>query len=143
MVETPVIFEKPGQRLNPPSYYHQRWTENNKDASLPRAYPGINELNTRNSDFWYYSSAYIALKNVTLSYSLPKKWMSRINFQGIKLYAKGSDLWVLWDGISERTGQKDLYPELGTSNLGGSVAFNPLYYYPQTSTATVGLRINL
>ncbi len=144
MVETPVVFSSPVTRLNVPSYYFDlRWTENNMDGPFPRAYPGINDVNTRNSDFWFFNSAYIALKNVTLSYTLPSRWTSRINFNSVQFYAKASDLWILWDGISARTGQKDLFPELGTSDLGGSVAWNPAYYYPQTTTVTFGVRINL
>jgi len=141
MVETPVRYGSPVTRLNVPTYYFtERWTSDNPDAKYPRAYPGPNESNTRLSDFWFYNASYISLKNATLSYDLPDKWLSRINFRNARIYVKASEPWVIWDGISARTGTKDFHPELG--GLGGE-AWNPAYYYPQLSTITFGLKLSI
>jgi hypothetical protein len=65
--------------------------------------------------------------------------MSKINFKGIQVYMKASNVWTIWDGISARTGKKYYSPELGAQGA----TYNPDYYYPQQSIVTFGLQVTL
>ena len=49
-----------------------RWTPENPDARYPRLSAGSNSYNERTSTFWLQNSSYLRLKNIELSYTLPK-----------------------------------------------------------------------
>ena len=65
-------------------------TENSADRISTTIFPQIN--NTYNSynnagtcDRWLVSGNYLVLKNINLSYSLPKRWVNRLEMDGISL----------------------------------------------------------
>lgn len=74
-----------------------RWTPENPENKYPRA------LSSGSLDVGVFSSAivedasYLRLKNVTLSYSLPNKILSRAKIQSIRIYISASNLWTLTD----------------------------------------------
>lgn len=79
-----------------------------------------------NSEFNTMNAAYLRLKNVELGYSLPDKWMRKINIQGIRVYISGYNLLTI-------TGLKYLDPEFSHANQG--------YNYPLSKTVTLGLNV--
>ena len=78
-----------------------RWTPENPNARYPRLSAGGNSYNERTSTFWLENSSYLRLKNVELSYTLPKTWTSRIHIDGIKFFVNGYNL-VTISGIKDR-----------------------------------------
>ena len=72
-----------------------RWTPENHENKYPRA------LSTGSLDVGIFSSAivedasYLRLKNVTLSYSLPRKILQRIKIQTVRIYVSASNIWTL------------------------------------------------
>jgi TonB-linked SusC/RagA family outer membrane protein len=45
------------------------------------------------SDAWYsYDASYIRLKNLSLSWQLPSRWIQRAKFQSVRLYCQGQNL---------------------------------------------------
>lgn len=82
-----------------------RWTSENPNAQYPRVSAGSNSYNERTSTFWLQNSSYLRLKNIELSYTLPKAWTSRIHISGVRLFANGYNLITI-------TGIKDRDPEL-------------------------------
>ena len=72
-----------------------RWTPKNPENKYPRA------LSSGSLDVGVFSSAivedasYLRLKNVTLSYSLPNKILSRAKIQSVRIYISASNLWTL------------------------------------------------
>ena len=74
-----------------------RWTPENPENKYPRA------LSSGSLDVGVFSSAivedasYLRLKNVTLSYSLPNKILSRAKIQSVRIYISASNLWTLTD----------------------------------------------
>ncbi|MDR1883279.1 MAG: SusC/RagA family TonB-linked outer membrane protein [Prevotella sp.] len=82
-----------------------RWTPDNPDAGYPRLSAVENTYNERTSSFWVKDGAYLRLKNVELSYTLPHKWISAIRLSGLKVFANGYNLLTV-------SGIKDKDPEL-------------------------------
>lgn len=79
-----------------------------------------------NSEFNIMNAAYLRLKNIELGYSLPDKWMKRINMQGVRIYVSGYNLLTL-------SGVKYIDPEATQKNQG--------YNYPLSKTVTLGLNV--
>ena len=109
-------------------YYTKRWTEDNKESNFPRAIQEKGDIyNQKESDFWLKDASFIRLKNLEIAYNLPSEWLSGINGKGLRLYVRGSNL-LTFSPI------KRFDPEI--ANEAGR-------YYPQTTTITAGININL
>ena len=109
------------------------WSALNTPAeNATKAYPKISTKSASNnytmSDFWMFNGAYLRLKNITLSYTLPGKAIERA-FGGIvnniKVYASANDLFCInkypkgWDPEVSGIG----YPITTSEMLGVSVTF--------------------
>jgi len=70
---------KPNQAILPASQYYK--TLNNFDEA------------------WIYSSSFIKLREVRLSYALPSKWMKSIKFVGATVSLVGRNLWIIHKNI--------------------------------------------
>ena len=87
------------------TYVLNRWTEANpsQDVEVPRLSPSASyNMNYENSTWWLRDTSYLRLKNVQLSYSLPKKWVQAIHFTGASIFLQGVNLltftkFKLWD----------------------------------------------
>src|SRR5690606_35666223 len=71
------------------------WTPDNPNAKYPR-YVWADQLNMKNfdrpSNLFYVNSSYLAIREVSLSYSVPKEWISRAKIAGLTLTATGQNL---------------------------------------------------
>ncbi len=83
------------------------WSEENPNpnANYPRVSASGNSYNERTSTFWLKNIDYLRLKNIELSYSLPKKWITPIQLSGVKFFLNGYNLLTI-------TPLKDRDPEL-------------------------------
>lgn len=106
-----------------------RWTPENPDARYPRVTAGGNAYNERTSTFWRQNASYLRLKNIELSYTLPKAWTSRARISGIKFFANAYNLVTI-------TGIKDRDPELL-----GFVEGNSAGIVPNTKAYNFGINI--
>ena len=73
--------------------HHDRWTPENPNASYPRLtfnYPN----NEQHSDYWLLDASYLRLKNIQLSYTLPKTWIEKIKLNNLRLYAAGQNVFT-------------------------------------------------
>lgn len=71
------------------------------------------------------NGSYVRIKDITLSYSLPKKWLNPIGVNNLKLYATGSNVYTFHD--------VDFFdPERGVKGMGYGV-------YPMTKSFVFGL----
>ena len=80
----------------PKDFHTMYWTEEHKDAYFPRprGYAALNanaSLTTVN-DRYLQNVAYCRVKNVTVGYSLPKKWVEAIKMQALRIYFTGDNL---------------------------------------------------
>jgi TonB-linked SusC/RagA family outer membrane protein len=112
-----------------------RWTPENHENQYPRA------LSSGSLDVGIFSSAivedasYLRLKNVSLSYTLPRKILQRAKIQTIKIYISGSNLWTLtkytgYDPEANTYGQSTTL--IGIDNGG----------YPQSKVYQVGATLS-
>ena len=103
-----------------------RWSIQNPNGAFPRAITntssGYNPYYAWDTDFAIQNTSYLRLATLTLSYTLPKKWMKAIYFDNIRVYATGSNLFTA-------TKYKGFDPEIGD------------YGYPATRSFTFGLNL--
>ena len=104
-----------------------RWTPENRDASLPRLIPAIGSTGNdgnRSSTFWLKNGNYIRLKNIEIGYTLPDSWMKAIRGTDARFYVNGINL-VTWDKVPvydpENTNAS--YPLMKVINVGVKVSF--------------------
>ena len=77
------------------------WTPENPDAYYPRlsnqsgTNQGVDSYNRRYQTKYLKNGAYIKLKNITLSYTIPQKWLERTHvIKSLKVFLSGEDLWT-------------------------------------------------
>ena len=103
----------------------------NPNARYPRVLLNSGDKNYLTSTWWVESTAFLKLRNVQLGYSLPSDWVSKVNFQSVRLYLSGENLLTI-------TKFEGFDPEIPTS---GTVL--PIFSgdggYPVTRTILVGL----
>lgn len=73
-----------------------RWTPATPDGKFPRmSYGTDNTLNSKTSTFWMGNAAYCRLKNLQLSYSLPKKVIKKAGMSGLMFFANATNLFTI------------------------------------------------
>ena len=82
-----------------------RWTPDHHDASYPRV-TRSSQTNFVTSSFWVQDASYVRLKNLTLGYTVPKEWLSKIGVASAKVFLSGENLFTF-------TGLEDIDPEEG------------------------------
>jgi TonB-linked SusC/RagA family outer membrane protein len=94
-----------------------------------------------NSDRWLEKGDYIRLRNVTLSYSFPKKYLEKTPLSSLRIYAQGQNLLTFTKFWGD--------PEVGISS-GESISFadtvapgeTTLYSYPNTKSYQMGIDVS-
>lgn len=80
-------------------YKHQldTWTPENTNAKYPLLLqdPNGSSQNNMFSSFWLKSAAYCRLKNLTIGYTLPKKWTNAAYIERVRFYASAQNLLTL------------------------------------------------
>lgn len=112
-----------------PSYYdiNKMWKQPGDIAELPMyAYGGSG--NEYTSTRFLMSTNYLRLKNMTLGYSLPKKWMTKCGFEKVRIYASANNLFTIK--------KKGMYLDPETP-IGGSISFTT----PQLRTISFGIEL--
>ena len=69
------------------------WTPENTDTDIPRLDGNTAEGQTA-VDRYLISSNYLSINNVTLGYTLPRKWTEKIRIAGLRFYVTGDNLAV-------------------------------------------------
>ena len=89
-------FARPYQTFIPRDFHTMYWTEDHKDAYFPRprGYAALNDNASLTSvnDRYLQNVAYCRVKNVTVGYSLPKKWVEAMKMQALRIYFTGDNL---------------------------------------------------
>ena len=70
------------------------WSEDNPDTNIPRL-DGDTSVGQTAVNNYLISSNYLSVNNVTLGYTFPAKWTSKINIAGLRVYVAGDNLAVL------------------------------------------------
>ena len=82
------LFDGLGDYWKPKDPDNGDWTAVNPNAKYPRLYGnrGNSGSNLRQSDKYLSDASYLRIKNITLSYNLPKKWLSQIFLSQMKAF---------------------------------------------------------
>lgn len=106
------------------------WSPENPDAEYPLLLVDAGSTNMNNivSSFWIKSGAYLRLKNLTVGYTLPKKWTNRVSIDNLRLYFTASNLFTInsgYKGYDPETGVTSgaMYPVMKTFNFGINLDF--------------------
>lgn len=111
---------------NMPVEYLSRWQKAGDvasiqkfDASFPSdLYQGIN--NIMQSDWKYVDASFIRLKNLSLSYSIPRFWKEKLKFKNMRIFIQGQNLWTItkYKGLDPETQSTTSLPPLRVVTVG-------------------------
>lgn len=93
---------------------NQSVTLTNPGYRIPRIAPGDPNGNNRMSQWFVEDGSYARLKNVTLSYNFPDKWISHLAMTNLQASLSVQNLLTI-------TGYKGYDPEIGMVNYGGTI----------------------
>ena len=117
-------------------YWDNRWTTPGQITDVPRPADVRTEINGRVSSYqtqsrFFQDASYIRLKQVSLSYSLPKSVITKLKFDNIKIYAQAVNLltWTKWTGFDPE------FTDLSGNGNQGIV--------PQSRSFTFGIQLGL
>lgn len=81
-----------------------RWTPDNRNTNVPRLQINNQKL-ISGSDMFIVDASYLSLSNITLGYTLPKKWIETIGLQNARVYCVADNVFVLSarKGLDPRT----------------------------------------
>lgn len=115
--------------------YHvdNTWTYENPTAYYPRLNADGNKRSKQVQTKYLQDASYIRLKDITIGYTLPKKWANRIKAENINIYMSGLNLWekthmppfMTPDIVDQITDGKSLQSE----NAGKEYAFMRSYSF--------------
>ncbi|MCM1031913.1 MAG: TonB-dependent receptor [Oscillibacter sp.] len=79
------------------------WSPTNTNSNIPRLCTTDNYANA-SSDRFLISSNYLDLTNITLGYTLPKAWLSKMNISNLRIYFSADNvaLWAKRKGLDPR-----------------------------------------
>ncbi len=127
---TPGGWLTSNQVVNQFSDVLSRWQQPG-DQSLVQKFTTISANNTLNtnvksmSNFSVVDASYIRLRNVSLGYSLPKKWLSVLNISSGAINIQGENIFTLtkYIGLDPETTQGLHLPPLRTITMGLNLTF--------------------
>ena len=111
----------------------ERWNpslseaENLAQAKYPLLHYGsTGDHNQRQNSFFLKNGAFVRLKNVELSYTLPAAWTQKAGMSSARIYVNGNNL-ITWDHldglVDPESNGSSRYPLLKTFNVGFNVVF--------------------
>lgn len=117
------------------------WTENNTNAKFPmliangtmnRTGASIGTGGADNAtDMALFDASYLNVKNITLGYTFPKKWLNKANIANLRVYASADNPVLIY-------GHKGVDPRW---NMVGSLTVGP-FTYPYLTTYNFGVNID-
>ncbi len=133
-------YNRPYNQL-PKWHLGNYWTENNRDAYLPRYAGYTPSLRTTVSDRYLQNIAYLRLKNLQFGYTLPRSITTKAGLQNARIYMSGENLFS-WSPLYKWTKDYDVTntnsgsdPDLTSGKNGDN------YTYPLMKSITIGLSV--
>ncbi len=102
-------------------------SQNLANATYPLLHYGENgNHNQQVNSFFLKNGAFVRLKNIELSYTLPAQWIQKIGMSSCRLYLNANNL-ITWDHldglVDPESNGSNRYPILKTVNFGLNVVF--------------------
>lgn len=121
-----ILSQMQGSLIAPPQWlYDGRWTEEHPNAKYPRAFNANSPYNSIYADYWLKSAAFLRLKSVEISYTIPKTIYQKWGIGNLRVYVSGFNLFSI-----DRMKEFGIDPE--TNNITG-------VNYPQTRIYRFGI----
>ena len=114
--------------------FNRTWTTERRDAPFPRlVYGQYSSYNSKFNDRMLYSTSYLRMKNVTLTYRLPKAALRVVGVQSASVFAMVTNLFTItaWPGLD---------PELVGSGIHRGQG-NDADPYPLSRTVALGVHL--
>ncbi|MBR4920221.1 MAG: TonB-dependent receptor [Prevotella sp.] len=107
----------------------------NPETTMPRASINDPNDNDRWSDRYIEDGSYVRLKNISLGYTFPKKWITKWGLESLRVYANFQNLLTItkYDGYD---------PEIGASTQSANVMGLDNARYPSPTTYSFGLNVS-
>lgn len=111
----------------------ERWQEPGDITEVPR-YESGNTRNNWHSSRFLEDGSFLRVKNVSVGYNLPMKYVQRIKAQGIRIYGSATNLftWTAYTGND---------PEVNTLDGSTTAQGIDLFTLPQVKTMMVGVNV--
>ena len=105
-----------------------RWTPENPDASKPRAFERGEEYWRRShiTDHHYVDCSFARLKNLQLSYTLPRSFRETLGLKDARVYFVGQNLLLLYSGnpvMDPEVSGMGSYPIMKVMSFGAQISF--------------------
>ena len=113
----------------------RRWQKPGDITDIPR-YEFGNTSNTLHSNRLLEDGSYLRLKNLSIGYSIPARFISKYKLTKLRVYATATNLWTL-------TKYSGSDPEVSTLDGSTSAAGIDFYTLPQVRTIAGGISIGL
>lgn len=136
-------YSRPYVSFVPKDFLKDVWSEENPNAKFPRprGYVAMNndrEL-SRINDRYLESVAYLRLKNLTVGYTLPRKWLNAIYFTNLRVYFSGENLFCCTPLRSryidpEQAGSTTTWRYTTDTNVRASYPYYKLYTFGVQAT---------
>ena len=105
--------------------WNNPWSVSNPTGIWPRL-AGLGN-NVAQTSFWLDDLSYLRVKNIQIGYNLPKKWLTKLTIDNLRIYASGENLatFTKFRGLDpERLGNaSDMYPLNKSFSLGINLGF--------------------
>lgn len=117
-------------------YGNNTWSPTNTDARFAKPTYQDPSGNSRSSDRQMYSTSYLRLKSIQLTYQLPKQIIDNLHLSSGNVFVSGTNLWTLtkWPGSDPES-----YGESGLPSITGRTRNNDPY--PLAKAISVGFNL--
>jgi TonB-linked SusC/RagA family outer membrane protein len=105
------------------------WTPENPDAYFPIPRAADDRYRTSKQSRYLQNAAYLRMKNLTIGWNLPKRWLEQVGMSDASVYASGENLFEFskikgpYDPESARRKGVMIYPFMRTYSFGINVTF--------------------
>ena len=107
-----------------------RWTPSHTDTDIPALFFGSQTASIdASSDYFLTKGSYFSLRNVTLGYTFPRKWLASTGITNLRVYLTGDNIWM----VSKRKGFDPRYSFSGYNQYAG---------YSAISSYSMGLNVS-
>ncbi len=107
-----------------------RWTPAHTDTDIPALSFGSQSSSIdSSSDYFLTKGSYFSLRNITVGYTFPKKWLAPAGISNLRVYLTGDNIWL----VSKRKGFDPRYSFSGYNQYAG---------YSALSSYSVGVNLS-
>ena len=111
----------------------ERWTPNNPTNAYPRA--NATSPTAIFSDHQVEDGSYLRVKDLTLAYDIPARWLERLSISAVQIYLSGKNMFT----FTSYSGYDPEVSRFGTNNLSMGADFGS---YPVSKIYMIGLKAN-